>query len=58
VDGGAAVGTNAGGGSGGTLIIDTKAIDGDGRMSCDGGHGNGHGGSGAGGRMKIQVKTR
>lgn len=49
---------NAGGGSGGSAIIDAKNLMGHGYLSCDGGQGIGQGGGGAGGRIKIKIKHR
>ena len=58
VDGQPGQGMNAGGGSGGTLIIHTDNLDGHGRLTVSGGHGAGEGGGGSGGRMYINIYQR
>ena len=55
VDGENGHGQNAGGGSGGTIVIQTDELLGHGRLSASGGNGVGEGGGGGGGRMHISV---
>lgn len=47
-------GTKCGGGSGGTIYIETPLLDGNGRLSAQGGHGRGGGGGGGGGYIAIR----
>lgn len=49
---------DAGGGSGGTLIINTPVLSGNGEIRVNGGKGAGDGGGGAGGRMAITVTSK
>lgn len=58
VNGEAGQGSGAGGGSGGTVLINTLAIQGQGSISANGGPGNETGGGGAGGRIVITVGER
>ena len=53
VDGGDAVAFNAGGGAGGSVLVQAGRISGTGRISANGGKGNGVGGSGGGGRIAL-----
>ena len=55
MDGESGQGGNAGGGSGGTIIIETEYLKGQGRMTASGGDGVGGGGGGSGGRMHIDI---
>jgi len=57
VDGDDADGSDAGGGSGGTIVIDTPVLSGNGEIRANGGQGTGDGGGGAGGRMAVTVST-
>ena len=53
------MGTDAGGGSGGTFILDvTGEFFGYGLVENNGGKGSGNGGGGAGGRNFIKVKNK
>ena len=47
------MGSNSGGGSGGSVLIHTRALEGSGVIAVNGGAGNGNGGGGAGGRMAV-----
>ncbi|KAH3816432.1 hypothetical protein DPMN_117948 [Dreissena polymorpha] len=51
-------GTNAGGGSGGTMAITTPELLGSGKIEANGGQGKGDGGGGAGGRIAISITTK
>ena len=57
MNGAMAKGDNAGGGSGGTIIIQTEVLSGHGSLHCNGGRGLETGGGGAGGRMVINVNN-
>jgi len=57
VNGEAANGTNAGGGSGGTILIHTPHLTGNGVIAANGGTGSGVGGGGGGGRIAVTVTT-
>ena len=57
VDGEAANGTNAGGGSGGTIDITTPVLEGNGEIRSNGGKGDEFGGGGAGGRMVLKISN-
>lgn len=48
---------DAGGGSGGTIVIDTPNLSGNGEIRAKGGLGRGDGGGGAGGRIAITIST-
>ena len=52
------LGTNAGGGSGGSIFIETTNMTGHGELNVEGGIGSGMGGCGAGGRIAIHCKWR
>ena len=52
------VGTNAGGGSGGTIDILTPLLFGDGEIRSNGGKGAGLGGGGSGGRIRIYLSEK
>ena len=56
VDGEAASGTNAGGGSGGTIFIKARSFEGHGEVTANGGQGSGSGGGGAGGRIRADIQ--
>lgn len=58
VDGSDATGEGAGGGSGGTIVISSRSLLGDGTVSTNGGQGSGQGGGGAGGRIKLTLTER
>lgn len=58
VNGADANGTNAGGGSGGTMAITTPELVGSGKIEANGGQGKGDGGGGAGGRIAISITTK
>lgn len=51
-------GTNAGGGSGGSIFIKTTNMTGHGELNVEGGVGSGTGGCGAGGRIAIHCRWR
>ena len=51
-------GTNAGGGSGGSIFIKTTNMTGHGELNVEGGRGSGGGGCGAGGRIAIHCRWR
>ena len=51
-------GTNAGGGSGGSIFIKTTNMTGHGELNVEGGAGTGMGGCGAGGRIAIHCRWR
>ena len=51
-------GTDAGGGSGGSILIRTTNITGHGVMSVKGGEGQGRGGGGSGGRIGVHCRWR
>ena len=51
-------GTNAGGGSGGSIFIKTTNMTGHGELNVEGGSGSGMGGCGAGGRIAIHCRWR
>lgn len=55
VDGENGNGTNAGGGSGGTIDITTPILEGNGDIRSNGGLGDNYGGGGAGGRMFLRI---
>lgn len=57
-DGTTAEGTNAGGGSGGSIFIKTTNMTGHGEISIKGGAGTGNGGGGSGGRAAIHCRWR
>lgn len=50
--------TNSGGGSGGSVIIDTGNLEGSGTIRVNGGDGYGRGGGGGGGRIAVYWKDR
>ena len=58
MSGSAANGSDAGGGSGGTVLIKAQKLIGQGLLAADGGAGRGNGGGGAGGRMRIFLDER
>lgn len=58
VNGGSATSSNAGGGSGGTISIETNELQGSGIISANGGTGHGSGGGGSGGRIAVRWKMR
>ena len=58
VNGEAGTAQGAGGGSGGTILIDTRVMVGHGQITANGGEGNATGGGGAGGRMVLTVGER
>jgi len=58
VNGDAGNGSNAGGGSGGTIVIETPVLTGSGSIQANGGAGVGSGGGGAGGRIALKITTR
>ena len=58
IRGGNGTGANAGGGSGGTILIKTINMTGHGVISVSGGNGVGKGGGGAGGRVGIHCQWR
>lgn len=58
VNGEAGRAAGAGGGSGGTILIDARAVTGQGQISANGGAGNMTGGGGAGGRIVFTVGER
>lgn len=58
VSGSAGVGSNSGGGSGGSILIRTRALEGSGVITVNGGAGNGDGGGGGGGRMAVYWQDR
>lgn len=47
--------SNAGGGSGGSILVKTTSFSGHGKLTAEGGSGNGNGGGGSGGRIAIHV---
>lgn len=51
-------GPNSGGGSGGSILIETTNMTGHGRISVKGGQGAGNGGGGSGGRVAIHCRWR
>jgi len=53
VSGSVGEGSNSGGGSGGSILIRTRALEGSGVIAVNGGAGNGDGGGGGGGRMAV-----
>ena len=55
MDGEAAPASNAGGGSGGSIVITTGELTGHGEITANGGKGIGSGGGGAGGRIVIEM---
>ena len=57
MDGADATGSDSGGGSGGTITIDTPLLEGHGQITANGGKGTGLGGGGAGGRILLEVDT-
>ena len=57
MDGAAATGSDAGGGSGGTISIKTKVLEGHGDITAIGGKGTGVGGGGAGGRVFLEIES-
>ena len=57
LDGEAATGDASGGGSGGTIAIDTPILEGHGQITANGGKGTGLGGGGAGGRILLELNT-
>lgn len=50
--------TNSGGGSGGSIIIETASLEGTGSIRVNGGDAYGNGGGGGGGRMAVYWKDR
>lgn len=48
---------DAGGGSGGTIVVDTPVFTGNGEIRANGGQGQGDGGGGAGGRVALTIET-
>ena len=56
--GSSGTGSHSGGGSGGSILIHTRALEGSGVISVNGGNGNSYGGGGAGGRMAIYWQDR
>lgn len=56
--GGNGTGINAGGGSGGSILIETTNMTGHGVISVEGGRPTGYGGAGAGGRVAIHCRWR
>ena len=58
VNGEAGTTQGAGGGSGGTILINTRDMTGQGQLSANGGTGNTTGGGGAGGRVVLTVGER
>ena len=57
-DGRNARSNNAGGGSGGSVLIETENFAGHGTISSKGGNGIGVGGGGSGGRVAIHISWR
>lgn len=57
MDGADAEGMHAGGGSGGTIVVSTPVLTGNGEIRANGGQGKGDGGGGAGGRMAITISS-
>ena len=57
MDGAPATGDDSGGGSGGTIVINTPVLEGHGEITANGGKGTGQGGGGAGGRIFIEVDS-
>ncbi|WAR26297.1 TENX-like protein [Mya arenaria] len=57
VNGASGNGTNTGGGSGGTIVVETPQFTGTGLIEANGGDGDGSGGGGAGGRISLVVTT-
>ena len=55
MDGETAPASNAGGGSGGSIVITTGELTGHGEITANGGKGTGSGGGGAGGRICIEM---
>ena len=58
VSGSVGLGSNSGGGSGGSILIRTHALEGSGVIAVNGGAGNGDGGGGSGGRMAVYWQDR
>ena len=46
---------SGGGGSGGSILIQTVTFSGHGKINADGGRGHGNGGAGSGGRIAVHV---
>ena len=51
-------GSNAGGGSAGSMILDAYKLQGQGVITANGGKGQGNGGGGSGGRIYVKLQQR
>ena len=51
-------GSDAGGGSAGSMILDADKLQGHGIITANGGHGQRNGGGGSGGRIYVKLQER